>query len=195
MYGRTAMRALPLAAALSLSACAYGPTVRTDFDPAANFQTYRTYSWIETGVPQGMNPLMFSRVRASIDQALAARGYTQSPKGDFAIAFTIGEKDRTEVYDYGPFYGGVGWGGWGGWGCCGWGGWGGFGYPYSNLDVDTYTERSVVIDIYDGPSHRPVWHGVGANREYRDRVDYVKLDNAIAAALAKFPPQPEVASR
>ena len=195
------MRALPIAAALLLSACAYGPTVRTDFDPAANFQTYRTYSWIDTGVPQGMNPLMFSRVKAAIDQNLAARGYTQVPKGDFAVAFTIGEKDRAQIYDSGPFYGGFGWGrGWGGWGCCGWGGWGGWGggwgYPYRDIDVDYYTERSVVIDIYDGPTHRPVWHGVGSNRDYHRDVDYVKLNQAIVAALAKFPPtQPQVAGR
>ncbi|WP_395624141.1 DUF4136 domain-containing protein, partial [Sphingomonas daechungensis] len=129
------MRALPLAAALLVSACANGPTVRTDFDPSANFQTYRTYSWIDSGVPQGMNPLMFARVKASIDQTLAARGYTLADKGDFSVAFTIGERDRTEVYDFGPFY--SGWGGWGGWGHRGWGGWGfggwgGFGSPFSD---------------------------------------------------------------
>ena len=83
------MRALVLAAALLVSACAYGPTVRTDFDPAANFHAYRSYSWVDTAVPQGMNPLMFARVRASIDQALAARGYTHATPGDFAISFTI----------------------------------------------------------------------------------------------------------
>ena len=189
------MRFLPMiGAALLVSACAYGPTVRTDFDPAANFQTYRTYSWIETGVPHGMNPLMFSRVRASIDQALAARGYTLAPKGDFSIAFTVGEKDRVDVHDYGPYY--PGWGGWGGWGWGGWG-WGGWGpgYPGGNIDVDYYTVRSVVIDIYDGPTHRPIWHGVGTHREYRDRVDYAKVDEAIVAALAKFPPQTQTASR
>ena len=191
MYRRTAMRILPVAAALLLSSCASGPTVRTDFDPAANFQNYRTYSWIETDVPRGMNPLMFSRVRALIDRALAARGYTQAPQGDFAIAFAIGEKDRTEINDFGPFYGAPGWGGygWGGWG----GRWGGWGPPYGGIDVDYYTERSVIIDIYDGPSRRPVWHGVGANREYRDKIDYLKLNEAIAAALAKFPPQPSTA--
>ena len=75
------------------------------------------------------------------------------------------------------------------------GGWGGWGAPYSDIDVDYYTERSVVIDIYDGPSRRPVWHGVGSNREYRDNVNYAKLNEAIVAALAKFPPQPEVAAR
>ena len=191
MYWRTAARILPLAASLLLASCAYGPTVRTDFDPAANFQNYRTYSWIETEVPRGMNPLMFSRVKSLIDRALAARGFTHVPNGDFAIAFAIGEKDRTEINDYGPFYGGHGWGGWGGWGH--WGGWGGWGHPYGSIDVDYYTERSVVIDIYDGPSRRPVWHGVGSNREYRDKIDYVKLDQAIAAALAKFPPRPSPA--
>jgi hypothetical protein len=191
------MRALALAAALLVSACAYGPTVRTDFDPAANFNAYRTYSWVDTAVPQGMNPLMFARVRASIDQALAARGYTHASPSDFAVTFTIGERDRLKVYDYGPFHSGWGWGhagccGWGGWGDWGWGGWG---YPYSSIDVDQYTERSVVIDIYDARTRRPIWHGVGSDREYRDEVDYAKLDRAIVAALARFPPQPATATR
>ena len=191
------MRALALAAALLVSACAYGPTVSTDFDPSANFHAYRTYSWIDTAVPQGMNPLMFARVRASIDQALAARGYTQASPGDFAISFTIGERDRLQVHDYGPYYPhwgwGHGWGGWGGWGWGGYGGYGGWGYPYSSIDIDQYTERSVAIDIYDARSRRPIWHGVGSDREYRDRIDYVKLDRAVVAALSNFPPQPTAA--
>ena len=171
------MRALPVttAAFLLLSACAYGPTVRTDFDPAANFHQYRTYSWLEPSVPQGMNPLMFARVQGSIDRALAARGYTQASPGDFAVSFTVGERDRVRVYDYGPYY--PGWGGWGG---------------YSSIDVDQYIERSVVIDIYDNVTKRPVWHGVASNDEYSDDVNYTKLDQAVVAALAKFPPQPPV---
>jgi len=186
------MRAFPLSAAafFLLSACAYGPTVRTDFDPSVNFQTYRTYSWIEPTVPQGMNPLMFARVQGSINQALGARGYTQATPGDFAIAFTVGERDRVRVYDWGPSYGGWGWGGWG---CCGWGGWGGWGH--SDIDVDQYLERSVVIDIYDNRTKRPIWHGVASNNEYSDAVNYPKLEQAVAAALAKFPPQPEMANR
>ena len=185
------MRALrfTLAASLLLSACAYGPTVRTDFDSAVNFQNYRTYSWIEPSVPQGMNPLMFARVQGSIDRALAARGYTPGHPGDFAVSFTVGERDRVRVYDYGPYY--PGWGGLG-WGRH-WGGWGGWGY--SDIDVDQYLERSVVIDIYDNATKRPVWHGVASNNEYSNGVNYTKLDEAVVAALAQFPPQPQVASR
>lgn len=179
---------LAAAAALALSACATGPRVNVDYDATANFHLYRTYSWVDTPVPQGMNPLMFARVRASIDRSLAARGYTQAAPSDFTVAFTIGARDRLKVYDYGPSYPGWGWG-WGGWGW-GWG-WGGWGWPgYSDVSVDQYTERSVIIDIYDGPTKRPIWHGEAADNEYYDKVDYTKLDRAVDAALANFPPQP-----
>ena len=187
---------LPVAALLMLSACAYSPRVATDFDPSANFATYRTYSWIPVEVPRGMNPLMFRRVQGSIDRALQARGYTQASPGDFAIAFTIGEQDRTEINSYGGYWDGPGWGwGWGG----GWGrhwghGWGWGGYPYWGgypmIDSYTVTDRSLVIDIYDQPTKRAVWHGVITRTGYPDRVDYSKLDATVDAVLAKFPPQP-----
>ena len=86
MYGRTAMRALPLAAVLLLSACAYGPTVRTDFDPAANFQTYRTYSWIETGVPQGMKVVSIYFPQALRFAILLSAGTERKEnRGDFGL--------------------------------------------------------------------------------------------------------------
>ena len=190
------MRALPLLAAFLLTACATTPTVRTDFDPSANFQSYRTYSWAPIDVPRGMNPLMFRRVQAAIDQSLMARGYTHANPGDFTIGFTVGERDRVEVRDYGYYgYGGWGWGGWGwnhGWG---WGpgwGWGGWGYPYPSIDVYNVTERSLVIDIYDNKTKQPVWHGVATKDAYSDEVNYAKLDETIAAVLNRFPPQPGV---
>src|SRR3954468_1835032 len=98
------MRVPVLAFALLLSACATYPRVHTDYDSTANFAGYRTYSWLPTEVPRGMNPLMFRRVEGSIDRALQARGYHPAAAADFAVAFTIGEQDKTDVYDYG--YGG-----------------------------------------------------------------------------------------
>jgi len=184
------MRALPFALALLLAGCAYGPVVHTDFDPAANFASYRTYQWLPVDVPRGMNPLLFRRVQGSIDRSLAARGYTQANPADFAIASTVAEQERTEVSSYGSYYPGWGWG-WGGWGWghgWGWGGWGSWGYPY----VDSYqvTERSIVVDIYDGRTHNAVWHGVVSKDGYPDRVDYSKLDATVDAMLARFPPHP-----
>ena len=178
------MRVLPFAALLLLAACTTNPVVRTDFDSAASFQSYRTYSWLPVEVPRGMNPIMYRRVQGAIDQALMARGYSHGTPGDFQIGFTIGEKDRVEVYDRG-YYGGWGWGGWG------WGypwGWGGF----SPIDIENVTERSLIIDIYDSRTRQAVWHGVARKDVYDDNVDYARMHQAIGAALAQFPPQPAV---
>jgi hypothetical protein len=182
-FRRTAMRALPFVLSLLLTACATYPTVQTDFDPTANFASYRNYSWLPAEVPRGMNPLMFRRVQGAIDRALKARGYAETNPADFAIAFTIVHKDRTEIHSYPDYWGGWGYWGWGGWG------WGGWGYPYSpNVDSYTVTERSIVIDIYDAKTHYAVWHGVVSKDAYSDEVDYAKLDEAVNAVLSRFPP-------
>jgi hypothetical protein len=181
-----AMRAFPLIAALLLTACQTA-NVQTDFDPAAPFTAYRTYSWLPSEAPRGMNPLMFRRVKESIDRSLAARGYTQADPADFVITFTIGEKDRIRADDYGYGWGSYGWG-WGGWGCCSWG-WGGWGYPA--VDIYTVTERSIIIDVFDAKTRAPAWHGVVKRESYSDRVDYSRLDRAVDRVLAQFPPQPD----
>ena len=165
------MRAFPWVAALLLTACQTAG-VRTDFDPAANFTAYRTYHWLPSDAPRGMNPLMFRRVKDSIDRSLAARGYTLADAGDFAITFTVDERDRIRADDYG-----YGWGGFGGWG-------------HPGIDIYTVTQRSIVIDVYDATTRAAAWHGVVRRESYSGRVDYGRLDRAVDAVLAKFPPQP-----
>lgn len=179
------MRVFLLFAALLLTAC-QSVGVQTDFDPSVNFATYRTYQWLPSEAPRGMNPLMFRRIKDSIDRSLTARGYTQAPNGDFAITFTVDERDRVRADDWGWGWGGWGWGGWSGWGGYGWGGWGGWGYP--GIDVYTVVQRSIVIDIYDGKTRQPAWHGVVKRESYSDRLNYNRLDKAVDSVLAKFPP-------
>jgi hypothetical protein len=194
----TTMRKLPLALLLLLSACTTYPTVRTDFDPSANFALLRTYTWIPVDVPRGMNPLMFRRIQGSIDHALQARGYTPATPGDFAISFTVGERDRVESTSTGYWGPGWGWGGGWGWGS-GWnwgGGWGGYwgpgwGWGWGGTDVYTVTDRSLIVDIYDVPTKRPIWHGTITKTTWpQTEVDYAKLDAAVNTLLASFPPQP-----
>ncbi len=94
---------------------------------------------------------------------------------------TIMARVATAASGYGGWGPGWGWGGWG------WGGYGGWGYPYSSIDVHNYTERSLVIDIYDTRTNQPVWHGVAKKNAYTDDVNYAKLDETIAAVLGRFP--------
>lgn len=174
------MRAFPLIAALMLTSCQTAG-VQVDFDPAVSFAGYRTYSWLPGEVPRGMNPLMFRRVKDSIDRSLGARGYAQAPQGDFAISFTIDERDRIRADDYGFGWGGYGWGGYGY-------GWGGYGWGYPAVDIYTVTERSIVIDVYDARTQAAAWHGVVRRQSFSNRYDHSRLDRAVDAVLSKFPP-------
>ena len=59
-----------------------------------------------------------------------------------------------------------------------------------NIDVPQYREGTLAIDVFDGRTHRPVWHG-GAQKELT-RKDLEQcaepINEAVSSVLAKFPP-------
>ena len=172
-----AFRHFAVAGALALAGCSSGPTVKTDFDPATNFSGYHNYNWIYTAAPQGMNPLLFERVRASIDRSLRAHSFSPGTPGDFAVAFTIGRRDSVQVTDFGPyagFYRPYAWG-----------------PGYRDIDVRQVTDGTLVIDIYDVATHKPIWHGIATQQVDPNKVDSTVIDTAVDAVLAGFPPLPK----
>lgn len=175
------LRHLLIVATALAAGCATGPRVTTDADPAANFSGYRTYSWVVSSPPQGMNPIMYERIKASIDRSLAARAFTQGEPADFAIAFTVGARDRVEVTDYGPYA--TYYPGWGRGYRYGWA------PVYNNVDVRNVTDGTLAIDIYDAGTRRPVWHGVATKEIRPERIEQADIDEAIDAVLDRFPPQ------
>lgn len=159
-----------------VAACTATPQINFDADPQADFARLRTYSWAYSSAPQGTNPLLSQRVRTSIDNALAARGYTQAQPGDFAIGFTLGARNRVEVSSlgtYGPYF-------------RPWGGWGGAGF--SQVDVRNITDGTLTIDIYDTSSKAPIWHGTATQQVTTDRISQETVDSVVSAVLANFPP-------
>jgi len=54
----------------------------------------------------------------------------------------------------------MGYGGYGGYGG-GWGGWGGGGMGSSTTYATTYTEGTMIIDLYDPDSKKLIWRGTG----------------------------------
>lgn len=180
---RKSITLLAAALALSLASCATGPSIRTDFDPTVNFSTLRTYSWVFTTPPQGMNPLLFERIKVSVDKSLAARGFTRGEPGDFAVAFTLGRRDRVEVNNwgsYGRFY--TGWGS----GPRPWG----WGPSYRQVEIREVTDGSLAIDLFDTATQRPIWHGVASQQiNPRRTPDQALIDRAIGEVIARFPPQ------
>src|SRR5215469_17380712 len=123
-----------------LSATASLPEVKTDYDRAAEFSRYKTYSW---GKVHTENPLWGDRIKAAIGSALGAKGLAEVESGgDVSImAMEMTEDHRTLNTYYDSFGGGWGWRSWGR----------GFGegFATSTTTEETYTVGTLVVDLFD----------------------------------------------
>jgi hypothetical protein len=163
--------------------------VGSDYDHSASFSNYHAFVVMQRrhhGEYADTSALVVQRAEDAIRSELISRGYTPAADrsaADFAVDFTIGSRERTDVNTYPDPYVGPGWG----WGRRGW--WGG---PYwgDNVDVRQYREGTLSIDIFDARSHRPVWHGWAKKELTRKDVENSEgpIRNAVNAVLAKFPP-------
>jgi len=156
----------------------------SDYDPAADFSGYRSFSWVADnplmGSTAGGNPLTRERVQQAIVQTLTAKGYqfvADRNNADFVVGFTVGARDKVRVDTTtqpmgfrGPY---------GRWGMA----------YYQEVDVREYSEGRLAIDVFDVELKRPVWHGYGTKSlTGGDEKEPEKLINsAVAAILADFP--------
>jgi uncharacterized protein DUF4136 len=185
--------ALTLAAAVVLTGALIGGCstlqVGSDYDRSASFTNYHSFTLMKRerhAANAGTNPLVVQRADDAIKAELQRKGYTLAPDpsaADFAVDFTIGSQERTDINSYPDPYVGPGWG----WGRRGW--WGG---PYwgDNLDVRQYREGTLSIDIFDAHGHRPVWHGWAKKELSRSDIEQSEepIRKAVQSVLAKFPP-------
>jgi hypothetical protein len=179
LYAKAQLRAkLGLGAMFLLASCAT-VQVGSDYDASAKFANYHTFTLMQREHKGIRNPLVATRAEDDIKQELQRRGYTLAAdpaSADFAVDFTIGSQERTDINSYPAAYAGP---------------WL-LGGPYwgSNLDVRQYHEGTLGIDVFDAHTHRPVWHG-WAKKELTQK-DFEQpaepISNAVSSVLAKFPP-------
>jgi hypothetical protein len=182
---------LGLGAVLVLAAACETLRVGSDYDRAASFSGYHTFALMPRGHPQVSNPLVIQRAEDAIRGYLVGRGYqyvSNPAQADFTVDFTIGSRERTDIQTYpSP------WGGPWAWGPGGWYGTPGWSRPYwgNTIDVRQYTEGTLSIDVFDGQSHRPVWHGWATKTLSQSDIEHSEgpIRQAVSAVLAKFPPQ------
>ncbi len=176
-----------VAAALILTSCA---TLRvgSDYDRAASFADYHTFAWMppHTRIYESSNPLVVQRAHDAIQAALTAKGYrlvSDPADADFVVDFTIGARERTDLYSYPAPYGGPWvWAGPYWWGAPYWG---------SEVNVHRYREGTISVDIFDGRTHRPVWHGWARKELTRADMEHSasSIREAVDSVLARFPPK------
>jgi hypothetical protein len=169
---------LSITGALALIGSLLSADVKTDYDHAADFKSFKTYSWIK--VDAG-NPLWIDRIRQEVDQQLTSKGLIkEDSESDIAVA-ALGRTRQEQSYT--TFYDGIG----GGWGWRGFGNMGTATTTVSESPVGTLT-----VDMFDVKSKKLVWRGI-ATESVSDKPEKneKKLHDAVADLFKKFPPKGE----
>ena len=184
---------------LTLSACASAIQSTVDVADQADFSNFQTYAWItdesliarSDATSELGYPLNEQRTRAAVERELARKGYRKvsGTEADFVVSFTVGSRVRVQQYynDYGYSYRGYHHGftryGYSRFG------YPGYGHYGSTASVYTFTEGSLVVDIFDNRSKEAIWHGSASKRLSRQDKDNATqlINQAIASLLIEFP--------
>ncbi|MEO8315965.1 MAG: DUF4136 domain-containing protein [Pseudomonadota bacterium] len=174
---------LPVAFVL-LAACATGPRIRTDLDPAANFAIYHTYNFApELGTDRaGYSTLITADFKRVVSREMEARGYKLSENPDLLVNFFTSVRDRASVQstpvvvgvDYYRYRNGlyVAW-------------------PLYGRDVDTvqYQVGTASIDVVDAARKQLVWEGTAEGRlSSRAQKDPgPAIDRAVREIFERYP--------
>ena len=158
---------------------AWAQKVKTDFDPAVNFGTVKTYYWAKTDpVP---NDLMNQRLMSAVDHWLTAKGWTKvaADQADLAVVPVLTTQQGQTLNTFYDSYGG-------GWGYRGWGATGGS----STTTVSTYTQGTLVIDLFERNSKKLMWRGTATDTISDDpKKNAEKIQKATEKMFKKnFPP-------
>lgn len=156
---------------MAVASCTTTYEAKINFDKNSKVDTsnYKTFAWLTAdkimAPSDDINPVMKLRVDAEIEKAFIGKGYQlidDAEKADFAISYTVGNRDKIKVDSYpATYHTGFGWGG----GYYG-GHYGGMygAHMHTETRVRQYTEGKLAIDVYDVKSHQPAWHGWAVKR-------------------------------
>ncbi len=177
MRGREVV--LGVAAALVFAGAAAAQDVNVDWDKAADFSKYRTFT-VTLGTSWG-NQLSEKRVMAEVEEAIAAKGWKKAAEGAADTVIMVHGATQTKK-NLNTFYSGYG-----GWGYAGWGG-GGMGSAQTT--VSEYLVGTLVVDIFDSKTKQLLFRGT-ATDEISDKPEknVKKVEKATTKMFKNFPPQ------
>lgn len=173
----------------TLAACST-VTVSTDYDHAAAFGKYKTYSLAPSANGRTLSPTSEAALSNAIRTQLAARGITESTsgKGDLAIVRHVFTEDKVSVQQYTDWGYGYGTGAVVG---SGWPyGYGSYnmwaGAPRTYTDVSQYTEGTLILDVVDTSTQKLVFRGT-ATAVVSGTDNASKIEKAVEKMVATLP--------
>jgi hypothetical protein len=166
------MRTRSIAAILLLSAAGCGATIRSSVANNADLSKYRTYAFYTPPDRQGQPETIADQtIKSSLKQNLATRGMTESmgTNPEFLVSYHVKKREKIEVSSWGYGYWGYGYGG-------------------SPVDVNQYTEGTLIVDFIDPQTMQVFFRGTAtAVLNHPDTPDMGKIENAVGQIVDRYP--------
>lgn len=167
--------------AIGLTACSTGPAIRTDADPGANLNSYKTFGFYDRLATDrnSYTTLVSTRLKDATRRELEKRGYQYAQNPQLLVNFNVNVENRQDVRST-PAAGYYGYrtGMYGVWG----------GYP-QDIQTVHYQQGTLTIDLVDAAKKQLVWQGVAQGRIHKKAVQNPgpAIDKAVTEIFAKFP--------
>jgi hypothetical protein len=151
---------------------AFAQKVTVEFDQAADFSKYKTFS-IRDGQLNSRNPALNSdlvkkRINADIEKYLTSKGLMEvSGPSDLNVRYTFGTARKAELETYPA-------------------GWYGLGTRVVRVP---YAEGTLVIDLRDPTTRSLVWRAIASEEKSDATKIEGKLDDMVKKSMEKYPPK------
>lgn len=163
-----------------LSGCTSLPTIQTQANPGTDYSNYHTFALLPIEAPQTTSdPGLILRIaepaRQAVVAALTDKGLTEVDRdqADLAINLRGQSIPKVQVTDWGytaPRYAR----------------WGYYPAPVRDVDVQTYDEKTLTIEVYDNETKDLAWLGWATTTSER-KISVEELQQVIHEILADYP--------
>ena len=151
---------------VTLTGCGSTMKIYSDLDPAGNFDSYTSYSFLDftEGNKKTIPGMELERIRVAVARELEKRGLEYVEEGgDVSVQVTVYHRQAVDGY-----------------------------YWYYRRYV--YMERAIAVDMYDNLTKKHVWHCAAVDELVYDPAERAqRLPEVAARIFEKYPVQPSAA--
>jgi hypothetical protein len=166
------MRTRSIAAVLLLGASGCGATIRSSVANNADLTKYRTYAFYTAADKQGQPETIADQtIKSALKQDLAMKGMVESTGAnpEFLVTYHVKEQQKTEVTSWGYGYWGYGYGG-------------------APVDVNQYTEGTLIVDFVDPQTMQVFFRGTATDTlNHPESPDMAKIEKVVGQIVDKYP--------
>jgi len=135
---------------LLVAAPAFAQRITIDYDDQFDFDTVKSFQYVETKETNDPNQLMDGRIRDAIIRELTEGNLVHVESGgDLLVTYHVTTKDSTVFSTSSYGYGGYG------------RGWHRYGGGMATTTATTFTEGTLIVDGYEPGDKKMVWRGTG----------------------------------